>query len=112
MKRKTPLRRNKKRRERLFRRQFGSKERLEWLKRSSCLCGKPAAHAHHVKSRGAGGTADDLVPLCVSCHTEIHWVGIKTFELENGVDLKTLARLYAEGWKAHLERQNELENGP
>lgn len=32
-----------------------------------------------MRSRGAGGTSDHLVPLCRMCHIEQHAKGIKTF---------------------------------
>jgi hypothetical protein len=34
---------------------------------------------HHIKSKGSGGddVAENLVPLCVLHHTQIHTVGIK-----------------------------------
>lgn len=34
--------------------------------------------AHHVTSRGAGGedTNDNLMPLCIKCHREIHDRGL------------------------------------
>ncbi len=34
-------------------------------------------HPHHVTSRGAGGhdTPENLMPVCVLCHTLIHKVG-------------------------------------
>lgn len=110
MDRKKPLRRksglnrrNESRRKRLFKKQFGSEERLEWLKSHRCICGSESQHAHHVVSRGAGGKADDMVPLCAVCHNEIHQHGQRTYELKNGVDLPYLARLYAERWEERDE---------
>lgn len=45
---------------------------MEQLKCIVCL--KPAEH-HHVKSRGSGGgdESSNLMPLCRTHHTEIHW---------------------------------------
>ena len=42
-----------------------------------------ALHAHHITSRGAGGndTEDNLVCLCVNCHTAAHSAEIKKDEL-------------------------------
>jgi hypothetical protein len=45
-------------------------------------CGvTPAGDAHHWVSRGAGGhdTADNLMPLCRTHHTECHTIGKVTF---------------------------------
>ena len=47
-------------------------------KRPCCACGKWGdIHAHHIKTRGAGGgdTFENLLPLCMSHHTEIHKIG-------------------------------------
>lgn len=40
-----------------------------------------AAAPHHIRSRGAGGddSAENLLPLCTSHHTEIHQIGTDTF---------------------------------
>ncbi len=36
---------------------------------------------HHIKSRGAGGhdIPENLIPLCIRCHTEIHMIGPTKF---------------------------------
>lgn len=47
-------------------------------KRPCCACGKRGEiHAHHIKTRGAGGgdTFDNLLPLCLKHHNEIHKIG-------------------------------------
>jgi mitochondrial fission protein ELM1 len=37
------------------------------------LCGAlPPSHAHHVKSRGSGGSDRNVVPLCWRHHREVH----------------------------------------
>lgn len=57
---------------------FGSKARVEWVNSHPCLCrGKhPACSGRtvnaHVTSRGAGGKAEDIVPLSWGCH---QWQG-------------------------------------
>lgn len=96
-----PIRkRNAKRRARLFQAQFGSRERVEWMHRTPCCaCGsRERIHAHHVTSRGAGGTADDMVPLCATCHDRVHAIGQRRFEAEHGLNLRALARQYADEW--------------
>jgi 5-methylcytosine-specific restriction endonuclease McrA len=36
-------------------------------------CGARAAHIHHRQLRRHGNeTPDNLMPLCVDCHTEVH----------------------------------------
>ncbi|MCP3963607.1 MAG: hypothetical protein GY719_37705 [bacterium] len=57
-----------------------------------------AADFRHVKSRGAGGTAEDLIPQCRGCHRRLHDTGRRTFEAEKGVDLGNLAEGYEVLW--------------
>jgi hypothetical protein len=56
------------------------------------VCLRRPVDAAHVRSRGAGGTAADLVPLCREHHAEQHTVGIATFQRRHGLDLPALAR--------------------
>lgn len=36
---------------------------------------------HHIKTRGSGGSdeKENLMPLCFSCHTEVHKIGLLSF---------------------------------
>jgi 5-methylcytosine-specific restriction endonuclease McrA len=80
-------------------RQFGPK--AEWIRSlPCCACGTDGpCDAAHMKSRGAGGTSDHLVPLCRECHTEQHTTGIKTFFSKHGViDILDLAERYHQKW--------------
>jgi Putative HNHc nuclease len=56
---------------------------LKSAKQRHCIaCGAPPpTDPHHIKSVGAGGddTATNLLSLCRKCHTEIHFIGKKTF---------------------------------
>lgn len=85
--------------ERLARRraaQFG--EQAELCRSAPCAaCGrKPPSDPHHVRSRAAGGTDRDTVPLCPMHHAEIHSRGRETCEREWGVDLVAVAdRMHA-----------------
>lgn len=49
-------------------------------------------HAAHVRSKGAGGVAEHLVPLCMLHHDESHVIGIRTFEARHELDLTAAAR--------------------
>jgi hypothetical protein len=49
-----------------------------------------------VRSRGAGGRAKDIAPLCSACHAEQHRVGIETFQRRHGIDLAAEAAKLAE----------------
>ena len=60
-----------------------------------CLvCGRCPSVAHHVKSRGSGGTDTvgkgshgNVVPLCLGCHDRGHVMGWQTFQKRTGLDL-------------------------
>lgn len=57
----------------------------------------PTVAAHAAKTRGAGGKARDLVPLCWWHENEFHDIGRATFAQLYTLDLAGLAgRLYAE----------------
>ncbi len=89
---------NPERLERLREQQFGAK--AEWIRGLACAtCGAPApSDPSHVRSRGAGGTAEDLIPQCRGCHRRLHDLGRRTFEAEIGVDLGELAERYERWW--------------
>jgi hypothetical protein len=86
--------------------QFGPEaEVVRWM--NCCLprCrARPPSDPHHVRSRGAGGTAKDLVPLCHAHHVEVHAAGRRTFEEAHGVDLRTVAALTAASVAVVLRR--------
>jgi hypothetical protein len=70
----TPLKAsNPKRRRRLLREQFG--EKADWIRTlPCCLCHRPPTEeapmtSSHVRGRGAGGKADQQVPMCARCHS-------------------------------------------
>lgn len=97
----TPLRRktrlapaNRERRTELYAQQYG--QRGELIRAMPCLLlGQDGCHgpieAAHVRSRGAGGTARDLVPLCAAHHREQHAHGVKTFQQKHDIDLRAAA---------------------
>lgn len=55
--------------------------------------------AAHAKSRGAGGTARDLLPLDDALHREAHR-GIRSFESKYGYSLRELADHYETLWQS------------
>lgn len=84
---------NRERRVERYEQAFG--DRGELVRAMPCLllgngCWGPI-EAAHVKSRGAGGTRRDLVPLCSRHHEQQHTRGIKTFAEEHGLDLRAAA---------------------
>lgn len=72
-----------------------------WVRRHACsvaVCTSPTKiHAHHVKSRGAGGGDEWCVSLCALHHHEGDSVlGWQTFGKLYGLDLRELAKAFAE----------------
>lgn len=65
---------------------------LDWIHTlPCCVTGQRPVVAHHVRSRGAGGTDRQTVPLTDALHREGHQVGWRTFETRYGVDLTAIA---------------------
>ena len=103
--RKTAVKRkNARRSAKEFRRAYGSKERVQAVQAMPCVvCGALPSQNAHVRSRGAGGGAEDIVPLCGGpggCHTEQHTIGVQSFERKHGICLKDAARKTQEAWDA------------
>lgn len=94
--RRTPLKKaNRKRQRARFERAYGSPANVERIRNTPCvICGRTPSEAAHVRSRGAGGTWRDIVPLCSEHHREQHQVGIATFERRHKIDLAALARTH------------------
>lgn len=67
-------------------------EYLGWVRGKPCVICERRGEPHHVKSKGAGGSDRQVVPLCRVCHTEIHKIGRKTFEGRHNVNLLSNAR--------------------
>lgn len=56
------------------------------------VCGKRApSEPHHTRTRGAGGSDEHTIPLCLEHHAAIHRLGRKTFALKHQVDLARVA---------------------
>lgn len=99
LRRRTPLRRgplrpiNRERRLESYAQAYG--DRGELVRAMPCICRgnecRGPTEAAHVKSRGAGGTRRDLVPLCSRHHRRQHDHGLGTFERETGLDLRAVA---------------------
>lgn len=71
--RRTPMKRaNRARKARLYAINFG--EYADVIRGLPCdVCGKPGpSEPHHARTRGAGGSKRDLLPLCLRCHREAH----------------------------------------
>jgi len=80
-----------------FAKHFHSPEHLAYVHSLPCLvCGTLPVDAHHVRSKGAGGTWRDLVPLCRIHHSEYHTAGHVTFERRYDLDLVAIAARVAD----------------
>jgi hypothetical protein len=66
-----------------------------------CVCARRPSDPAHVRSRGAGGTDSDCVPLCSRCHREQHDKGIETFQKKHNIVLEVVAAELAAAIKQH-----------
>lgn len=87
-----------------FRRIYGSRERVKWVKTLDCLAEGPYCdgpiHGHHVITGGTGRKADAkfIVPLCEGHHRELHSEGRHTFEADYRVNLIASAADVSAAW--------------
>lgn len=97
---------NPERRARLFARNFHSEAFVRWTHRQPCIaCGaRRFIHCAHVRSRGAGGTWRDIVPLCESCH-RAQEAAPGTFWSDHHLDGAMLAAAHALRWDQILESE-------
>jgi hypothetical protein len=86
------LGRNAKRSRKLRTYQHGTTERTRWFRSLPCVCQgqHPActggwSEPSHVVSRGAGGTASDIVPMSRGCHQAWHDHGQLTWCARSGL---------------------------
>jgi hypothetical protein len=85
--------------------QHGTRARTRWFNLQPCACkGKHPectggqSEPSHVKSRGAGGKADSIIPQSHGCHRYVHQKGWRRWQAETGVNARALAdRLATEG---------------
>ena len=101
---KTTAGRKSERTKALFARNFHSRERVEWIRDLPCaLTGlEGQSHNAHMKSRGAGGTYEDIVPLSFRGHRDYDELGEEEFEARYGTtkaEVKGLAAHYQLIWE-------------
>jgi hypothetical protein len=86
----------------LFGKQFHSPEFVEFTRTApSAVSGNiPCLCSHSARSRGAGGTYRDVVPLTDDEHREEHAIGVRTFWRSAGRNPKVEARRH---WERFLE---------
>ena len=80
---------------------------LQFIRQQRCavpVC-RQIPDAHHLDSRGAGGSDYSAVPLCRQCHSELHSIGHFQFENKWGIDL------WKEAWALTLEYFKKEKKG-
>jgi hypothetical protein len=83
-----------------FQRIYGSKRRVEFVKRMGCcVCGKTPCENAHIKSGGMGRKADyrEIIPLCSACHHKQHSQGWKALGMDQQL-LQGLAYMTQVAW--------------
>lgn len=92
--------RKRERRKKAFAKQFHSAAFVAWIHEQPCVvedCFSDDIQIAHVRSRGAGGTYKDVVPMCVVHHGDQHAHGIRTFQAVHKINLMARA---AKTWAA------------
>lgn len=78
---------------------YRSERYLAWVRTLPCaVCHKLGVHAHHLTTRGAGGSDLAVVPLCADHHNAIHTRGDRTFGDAVGVNLWEVAHNLVTEW--------------
>ena len=84
---------NAARRSRRFKKHYWSEGYVIAIKTMPCtVCRARPSHAHHVKTKAAGGDYTHLVPLCPTHHHELHNSGVSTFSDKYRADLTSQAK--------------------
>lgn len=109
MKRGGKIRPNRKRKAKLFVRNYHSEGFVDWIHSLACsVSGKEGSDsdpivAAHTLGKGAGGDWTMVVPMLHSLHDKLHNIGIETFEKRYGVDLELIAAAVHLRWKAFIK---------
>jgi hypothetical protein len=92
-----------------FAREYGSKDRVAWVKSKPCLVsGQAPSENAHTRNGGMGrkGPPESIVPLAPAYHRELHRIGIRSFEAKyaNRLCFCSLARwaeIVEQAWQYH-----------
>jgi hypothetical protein len=103
---KTRAQRKSERTRELFARHFHSQARVEWIRDLPCaLTGiEGQSHNAHTKSRGSGGTYQDIVPLSFLAHRDYDELGEEHFSAKYGTTkdrVRERAADYQKLWEEH-----------
>ena len=87
-----------------FKRIYGSKARVEWVKSRPCVvraCTRFPSENAHVEGDGIGrkADADKIAPMCHGHHRLLHSWGVSTFQRVFGLDLNALAAQVEAAWQ-------------
>ena len=101
---KTTAERGLERRKALFARHFHSQERVEWIRSLPCVLTGIEGESHnaHTKSRGSGGTYEDIVPLSFVAHRDYDELDKMQFSAKYGVtkeNVRDRASHYQKLWE-------------
>ena len=105
---KTRAQRKLERKKNLFARHFHSQKRVEWIRSLPCaLTGvEGQSHNAHMKSRGSGGTYQDIVPLSFVAHRDYDELDKLRFSAKYGTT-KESVREWAPDYQQRWEAEND-----
>lgn len=97
-----------------FRRIYGSRARVSWVKSLHCLvswCREQPSENHHIENGGTGRKADfdKIVPMCLMHHDQYHDIGRESFERVYHLDLRIQAAETERLWSEWQTRGEERE---
>ena len=100
---KTSKQRKRERKKERFKKHWHSEERIAWIRTLPCelTCKRISIHNAHMKSRGAGGTYKDIVPLQFLAHKDFDELPNEKFEKKYGrtkQSVRDRAKHYQELW--------------
>lgn len=105
---KTTKQRRKERIDALFRRNFHSVKRMQWIRRQFCfVTGRTPSVNAHTRTRGSGGGYRNIVPLHQTVHLDFDYaMDDEKFRATYGLtkqSVKDAAPIYQELWEEHDE---------
>tara|TARA_R100000808_G_scaffold5443_2_gene16596 strand:+ start:2586 stop:2933 length:348 start_codon:yes stop_codon:yes gene_type:complete len=107
----TSKQRQRQKRQWLFRKHFYSKHRVTWFKNLKCeVTGSENCVNAHMKSRGAGGTYKDIVPLSWDCHHDFDTMPMAKFEKKYSrtkESIRARAEYYQGLWEQEVDRRKK-----
>lgn len=106
---------NPERKARRFMEAYHSEAYVEFIHAQPCVvigCDGRDIEASHIRSRGAGGKWDEIVPMCAAHHAEFHAIGIRTWSSKYALALDIIARAHAAVWRERMGDLPEIASEP